>query len=152
MAALSRGCKRRIWKISARLPGSEVLTRSFCVKFNDQAWRELVKNFSFFVTSTNLKTLMSLPLLLKEIILNQKIQKRSRNNQELSVLSRKCVIVFEFFFIPVTGMKCSYGKTFFPVTEISVVETEISVTGLARLLIWTHRIFYKGNRSQAKSR
>ena len=31
--------------------------------------------------------------------------------------------------------KRSYGKIFIPVTEISVVETEISVTGLARLLI-----------------
>ena len=41
------------------------------------------------------------------------------------------MIVFEFFFIPVTGMKCSYGKIFIPVTEISAVETEISVTGLA---------------------
>ena len=46
--------------------------------------------------------------------MNEKIQERSRNNQELSVLSRKCVIVFEFFFIPVTGMKCSYGKIFIP--------------------------------------
>ena len=64
-----------------------------------------------------------------------KIQEKSRNNQEFSVLSRKCVIAFEFFFIPVTGMKCSYGKIFIPVSEISVVETEISVTGLARLLI-----------------
>ena len=55
------------------------------------------------------------------------------------------MIVFEFFFIPVTGMKCSYGKIFIPVAEISVVETEISVTGPAR-------IFYKGNRSQTRSR
>ena len=67
--------------------------------------------------------------------MNEKIQERSRNNQELSVLLRKCVIVFEFFFMSVTGMKCSCGKIFIPVTETSAVETEISVTGLARLLI-----------------
>ena len=39
-----------------------------------------------------------------------------------------------------------------PVTEISVAKTEISVSGLARLLIWTHRIFYKGKCSEARSR
>ena len=50
------------------------------------------------------------------------------------------------------GLECSYGKIFIPVTEISVSTTEISVTGLARLLIWTHRNFYKGNRSEARSR
>ena len=33
------------------------------------------------------------------------------------------MIVFEFFFNPVTGMKCSYRKTFIPVTETSAVET-----------------------------
>ena len=37
---------------------------------------------------------------------------------------RKC-------FVPVTGMECSYGKIFIPVTEISVAKTEISVTGLS---------------------
>ena len=41
------------------------------------------------------------------------------------------MILFEYFFIPVTGMKCSYGKIFIPVTEISVVETEISVSNQA---------------------
>ena len=59
------------------------------------------EEFFVLITYTNLKTIISLPLLLKEIIMNEKIQERSRNNQELSVLSRKCVIVFEFFFIPV---------------------------------------------------
>ena len=33
------------------------------------------------------------------------------------------------------GLKCSYGKIFIPVTEISVAKTEISVTGSARALI-----------------
>ena len=39
-------------------------------------------------------------------------------------------------FDPVTGLECSYGKIFIPVTEISeisVVKTEISVTGPAKL-------------------
>ena len=31
-------------------------------------------------------------------------------------------------FIPVTGMKCSYGKISSPLTEISVGKTEISGT------------------------
>ena len=55
-------------------------------------------------------------------------------------------------FIPVTGMKCSYGKISSPLTEISVEKTEISVTEPARLLIWTHRKFYKGFRGEASSR
>ena len=32
-------------------------------------------------------------------------------------------------FVLVTGLKCSYGKIFIPVTEISVAKTEIWVTG-----------------------
>ena len=54
-------------------------------------------------------------------------------------------------FVPVIRMKCSYGKIFIPIAEISVIETEISVIGLARLLIWTHQNFYKGNRNEARS-
>ena len=37
--------------------------------------------------------------------------------------------------IPETGMKCSYGKIFSPLTEISVGKTEISGTEPARPLI-----------------
>ena len=48
-------------------------------------------------------------------------------------------------FIPVTGMKCSYGKISSPLTEISGTEP-------ARPLIWTHRKFYKGFRGKARSR
>ena len=55
-------------------------------------------------------------------------------------------------FIPVTGMKCSYGKISSPLTEISVGKTEISETEPARPLIWTHRKFYKGFRGEARSR
>ena len=38
-------------------------------------------------------------------------------------------------FIPVTGLKCSYGKIFSPLTEIPVGKTEISGTEPARPLI-----------------
>ena len=55
-------------------------------------------------------------------------------------------------FVPVTGLECSYGKIFIPVTEISVAKTEISVTGPARVLLWTHRYFYKEKTSEARYR
>ena len=48
-------------------------------------------------------------------------------------------------FVPVTGLECSYGKIFIPVTEISV-------TGPARPLIWTHRYFYKEKSGEARYR
>ena len=54
-------------------------------------------------------------------------------------------------FVPVTGLECSYGKIFIPVNEISVAKTEISVTGPARPLIWTHRYFYKEKSGEARS-
>ena len=59
---------------------------------------------------------------------------------------------FSKSFVPVTGLECSYGKIFIPVTEISVAKTEISVTGPARPLIWIHRYFYKEKSGEAKSR
>ena len=46
-------------------------------------------------------------------------------------------------FIPVTGLKCSFGKISSPFTDISVFPNEISGTKLARSLIWTHRKFTK---------
>ena len=49
-------------------------------------------------------------------------------------------------FIPVTGMKCSYGKISSPLTEISVGKTEP-----ASPLI-THQNFYKGFRGEVRSR
>ena len=61
------------------------------------------------------------------------------------VFCRKC-------FVPVTGLECSYGKILIPVTEISVAKTEISVTGPARPLIWTHRCFNKEKSREARSR
>ena len=55
-------------------------------------------------------------------------------------------------FIPVTGLKCPYGKFSSRLTEISVGKTEISGTEPARPLIRTHRKFYKGFRGKARSR
>ena len=55
-------------------------------------------------------------------------------------------------FVPVTGLKCSYGNVFSPLTEIPVGKTEISGTEPTRPLIWTHRKFYKGFRGEARSR
>ena len=50
------------------------------------------------------------------------------------------MIVFEFVFHPGNRDEAFIWENFHPgyrdPTEISVVETEISVTGLARLLIW----------------
>ena len=48
----------------------------------------------------------------------------------------KCVI-------PVTGLECSYGKIFIPVTEILVAKTKISVTGPAQPLILNTSIFFQ---------
>ena len=35
-----------------------------------------------------------------------------------------------FFSTPVSGLKCSYGKISIPVTKISVVKSEISITSV----------------------
>ena len=45
-------------------------------------------------------------------------------------LSFEMKLICQNIFVPVTGLECSYGKIFVPVAKISVVETEISVTGL----------------------
>ena len=60
----------------------------------------------------------------------------SRNQFEIKKSLDRNACVFEFFFIPVTRLTCSYGKSSNPVTEISV-------TGTAHLLIGTHRNVYK---------
>ena len=46
-------------------------------------------------------------------------------------------------FIPVTGLKCSYGKISSSLTNILVFSSEISETKPARSLIWTHQKFTK---------
>ena len=61
--------------------------------------------------------------------------------------SLDCII-----FLPVTGLKCSYGKIFSLRTEIPIGKTEILATKLAHSLIRTHPNFYKGCRGEARSR
>ena len=46
-------------------------------------------------------------------------------------------------FVPVTGLECSYGKIFIPVTEILVAKTEILVTAQPLILYELIDIFTK---------
>ena len=80
-----------------------------------------------------------------EIHIRPKLYHFGRYLVKAKLFCRKC-------FVPVTGLECSHGKIFIPVTEISVAKTEISVTGPARPLIWTHRYFYKEKSGEARSR
>ena len=52
-------------------------------------------------------------------------------------------------FIPITGLKCSYGKISRPLTKIPVGKTEILETEPARPLTLTHRKFYNKFRGKA---
>ena len=80
-----------------------------------------------------------------EIHTRPKLYHFGRYLVQAKLFCRKC-------FVSVTGLECSYGKIFIPVTEISVAKTEISVTGPARPLIWTHRYFFKEKSGEARSR
>ena len=55
-------------------------------------------------------------------------------------------------FIPVTCLKCSYGKISSPLTEISVGKNDISGTEPARSLIQTHRSVFGLGKWYANSR
>ena len=55
-------------------------------------------------------------------------------------------------FIPVTCLKCSYGKISSPLTEISVGKNEVSGTDPARPLIQTHRSVFGLGKWYANSR
>ena len=63
-----------------------------------------------------------------EIHARPKLYHFGRYLVKAKLFCRKCLV-------PVTGLECSYGKIFIPVTEISVAKTEISITGPARPLI-----------------
>ena len=67
-----------------------------------------------------LATLIAVSLQLNGMLMMWKIQQAMQDDAE---------------FIPVTGLKCSYGKIFSPLTEIPVGKTEISGTDPARPLI-----------------
>ena len=49
-----------------------------------------------------------------------------------ALLRKRSCSVCQKSFVPVTGLECSYGKIFIPVTEMSVTKTEPSVTGPSR--------------------
>ena len=104
-----------------------------------------------FATVRILWTLVTLLIKLFRILFKVEIHTRpklyhfGRYLVKAKLFCRKC-------FVPVTGLECSYGKIFISVTEISDAKTEISVTGPARPLIWTHRYFYKEKSGEARSR
>ena len=81
------------------------------MKSNEQAWRE----FLDFLCLSNVKFLSTLRQLSNETIPSFIIKEKRSKNSVMSVLSRKCIV-----FLPVTGLKCSYGKISIPLTEILV--------------------------------
>ena len=90
--------------------------------------------FVLFATFIPLWTLVTLLIKLIHILLKWKYIQ----DQNYAILARYVVRAKLFClksFVPVTGLECSRGKIFIPVTEISVAKTEISVTGPARPLI-----------------
>ena len=110
--------------------GTSTFTIRDCQNFGDTC------NFSNKALSHTLEV---------EIHTRPKLYHFGRYLVKAKLFCRKC-------FVPVTGLECSHGKIFIPVTEISVAKTEISVTGPARPLIWTHQYFYKEKSGEARSR
>ena len=101
-----------------------------------------------FATVRTLWTMVTLLIKLFRILLKWKYTRPKlyhfgRYMVKAKLFCRKC-------FVPVTGLECSYGKMFIPVTESSVAKTEIALTGPARPLIWTHRYFTRGEISETK--
>ena len=89
-----------------------------------------------FATFIALSTLVTLLKKLIRILLKWKCYKAKLCHFGRRVANAK--LLCQKSFVPVTGLECSYGEIFIPVAEISVVEIEISVTGLARYLTETH--------------
>jgi len=87
-----------------------------------------------FATIVALLTLVTLLINLIRILLKWK-NIQGKNYAILDVMLRKRSYFVKKFSSRLPGLECLYGKIFIPVAEISVEETEISVTGLARLLI-----------------
>ena len=55
-------------------------------------------------------------------------------------------------FVPVTGLKCSYGKIFIPVTEVSVEKNRNFGNRASPASHMNNRYFYKEKSGQARSR
>ena len=75
-----------------------------------------------------LATLIAVSLQLNGMLMMWKIQQAMQDDAEF-------IRRIHPAFIPVTGLKCSNGKIFSPLTEIPVGKTEISGTEPARPLI-----------------
>ena len=82
----------------------------------------------FFATVRALWSLVTLLIKLIRTLLKRKYIQ----DQNYAILA---YMLWErrYSFVPVTGLECSYGKIFIPVTEISIAKTEVSVTGPAGL-------------------
>ena len=104
-----------------------------------------------FATVIALWTLVNLLIKLIRMLLKWKYI-HCKNYAILAAMMRKRSYFVKKVSSRSPGLECSYGKIFIPVTEISVAKTEISVTGPARALIWTHRDFYEGKTGEARSR
>ena len=87
-----------------------------------------------FATIIALSTLVTLLIKLIRILLKWKYRPKAK----LCHFGRpvvKAKVICQKSFVSVTSLKCSCGRIFIPVAEISVAEIEFSVTGVARLLI-----------------
>ena len=98
-----------------------------------------------FATVTALWSLVTLLIKLIHILLKRKYI-RDQNYAKLCYFGfyvMRATLFCLKSFVPMTGLECSYGKIFLPVTEILVAKNKISVTGPAQPLIWTHQYVYK---------
>ena len=106
------------------------------IRETKETWRRTkIITFAPFIASATLK---AVSLRLNGTLFMWKIQQARQD-----VANRTARI--HHAFIPVTGLKCSYGK-------ISSPFTEISGTKPARPLLWTQQKFYNGFRGRARSR
>ena len=91
------------------------------------------KQIITFTPIIALATLIAVSLQLNGMLMMWKIQQTMQDNAEF-------IRRIHPAFIPVTGLKCSYGKIFSPLTEIPVGKTEISGTEPAYPLIMPEHI------------
>ena len=139
----------------ARLPGRilplvpkekrpKILGTSSGAKFGNKAtWRNTkILTFVPIIASATLK---AVSLQLNGMLVMWKIQQAMQDDAIRITRTHPA-------FIPVTCLKCSYGKISSPLTEISVGKNEISGTEPARSLIQTHRSVFGLGKWYANSR
>ena len=131
-----------MWEISARSTG-----------MNSRNTTKMVEHkLILFAAVRTLWTLVTLLIKLFRILLKWKYI-QDQNYTILAAIWLKRSYFVENVSSRSPGWSVHMGKfSSVPVTEISVAKTEISVTGPARPLIWTHRYFYKEKSSEAGSR